>query len=48
MTEGSEDGVWKGTEQVTEMKRDEYGDPVGLKMISKKQKTKNLVYIKYS
>ena len=25
----SEDGVWKGTEQITEMKRDEYGDPVG-------------------
>ena len=25
----SDDGVWKGTEQITEMKRDEYGDPVG-------------------
>ena len=39
----SEDGVWKGTEQITEMKRDEYGDPVGgLSKISKKQKAKNL------
>ena len=38
----SEDGVWKGTEQITEMKRDEYGDPVGGPKISKKQKAKNL------
>ena len=38
----SEDGVWKGTEQITEMKRDEYGDPVEVPKISKKQKAKNL------
>ena len=39
----NENGVWKGTQQVTEgMKRDEYGDPVGGPKISKKQKAKNL------
>jgi len=37
-----ENGVWKGTEQISEMKRDEYGDPVGGPKISKKQKEKNL------
>jgi uncharacterized membrane protein (UPF0127 family) len=37
-----ENGVWKGTEQISEMKRDEYGDPVGGPKISKKQKAKNL------
>ena len=38
----NENGVWQGTEQVSEMKRDEYGDPVGGPKISKKQKAKNL------
>ncbi len=38
----NENGVWKGTEQISEMKRDEYGDPVGGPKISKKQKAKNL------
>ena len=38
----NENGVWQGTEQVSEMKRDEYGDPVGGPKISKKQKSKNL------
>ena len=38
----NENGVWQGTEQVSEMKRDEYGDPVGRPKISKKQKSKNL------
>ena len=39
----NENGVWKGTQQVTEgMKRDEYGDPIGGPKISKKQKAKNL------
>jgi len=39
----NDNGVWKGTQQVTEgMKRDEYGDPIGGPKISKKQKTKNL------
>ena len=34
----NENGVWKGTQQVTEgMKRDEYGDTVGGPKISKKQ-----------
>ena len=37
-----ENGVWKGTEQISEMKRDKYGDPVGGPKISKKQKEKNL------
>jgi len=39
----NENGVWKGTQQVTEgVKRDEYGDPIGGPKISKKQKAKNL------
>ena len=38
----NENGVWQGTEQISEMKRDEYGDPVGGPKISKKQKAKNL------
>ena len=39
----NDNGVWKGTQQVTEgMKRDEYGDPIGGPKISKKQKEKNL------
>ena len=38
----NDNGVWKGTEQISEMKRDEYGDPVGGPKISKKQKAKNL------
>ena len=39
----NENGVWKGTQQVTEgIKRDEYGDPMGGPKISKKQKAKNL------
>ena len=38
----NENGIWQGTEQISEMKRDEYGDPVGGPKISKKQKAKNL------
>ena len=38
----NENGVWQGTEQISEMKRDEYGDPIGGPKISKKQLKKNL------
>ena len=38
----NENGIWQGTEQISEMKRDDYGDPVGGPKISKKQKVKNL------
>ena len=39
----NDSGVWRGTEQVVEeVKRDEYGDPIGGPKISKKEKAKNL------
>ena len=38
----NENGVWQGTEQISEMKRDEYGDPIGGPKISKKELKKNL------